>query len=153
MVRGDVAHRLCLVSLLNNRFVAAATVTPCQIDEWSFHFIMETCSLKKGRGGNRHSHHNNLYCCRGVVLGRARSFLCSDAMTTERKSGCPLKCETNARLSSACEPEKRRGTGSDRVWIALPICIIGWNELWSPPADCVIQGPPAWKLFSITVGR
>lgn len=51
MVRGDVAHRLCLVSLLNNRFVAAATVTPCQIDEWSFHCIMETCSLKKGGGG------------------------------------------------------------------------------------------------------
>lgn len=50
MVRGDVAHRLCLVSLLNNRFVAVATATPCQIDEWSFHCIMETCSSKKEGG-------------------------------------------------------------------------------------------------------
>lgn len=30
----------------------------------------------------------------------------------------------------------RKKTCSDPVWIALSICLIGWNELWGPPADC-----------------
>lgn len=85
-----------------------------------------------------------------VVLGeqpgkRAHSFSCYDAATVDNNPACPVKCKINAtpglthrkvvQESAWWRHRKETQSNAARI-IALSICIIGWNELWGPPADC-----------------
>lgn len=45
------------------------------------------------------------------------------------------KCSAHAAALSR-RAERKKDTCSDQAWMVLSICVIGWNELWGPPADC-----------------
>lgn len=104
------------------------------------------------------SHHwlYETFCCVGVQLSSFFFHVWLPRQQITIWLPCEVRDKYEARLTAqTCPGEQgdRRETCSDPVWIAPSICIIGWNELWGPPADCVIQSSFTWKLCPVSLSR